>query len=136
MIEQAGQHTFDYLLHDGTMPIDVQWHHYGESRMPVAVQTWRSPEGATEGMHAHGDVDDPIEEIYLVVQGTARMTVDGVSHDLGPGDSILARPGVDHDLVNTTAGELVVMVVWGREAPARFSGFRMANLAAEARAGG
>lgn len=133
MLERRGQHVFDYLLHDGTKEIEVQWHFHGESQLPVAVQTWRFPPGATEGMHAHGGVDDPIEEMYLVVQGTAHMTVGEASYDLGPGDSVLARPGVDHGLENTGDGELVIVVVWGRENPEVFEGFRMADLARQAR---
>jgi mannose-6-phosphate isomerase-like protein (cupin superfamily) len=41
------------------------------------------------------------EEIYLVVEGSGRLEVDGVVSEVGPGDAILIAPGAWHEL---TAG--------------------------------
>ena len=40
--------------------------------------------------------DHPHEQIGLVLQGRIEMTIDGVTHDLGPGDAYVVPPGVRH----------------------------------------
>ena len=56
MIERAGEHVFDYTLHGGNGSVRMQWHFLDTSRLPVAVQTWELPPGASEGTHAHDAV--------------------------------------------------------------------------------
>lgn len=41
------------------------------------------------------------EEIYLIVEGSGRLEIDGETRDVGPGDAILIPPGAWHEL---TAG--------------------------------
>lgn len=136
MLERAGDHAFDYPLHGGTAPIRMQWHFLDESNLPVAVQTWQLPPGGTEGRHVHTNQDQPLDEMYVVVDGSARMTVDDVTHELGPGDTVLAPTGSEHDLVNTGASTLRVIVVFGSPEPAiDWSGFGSAQAARAARAG-
>ncbi len=135
MIERAGEHAFEYELHGGNGPMQIEWHHLESSRLPVAVQTWELPPGGSEGMHTHERSDQPLDELYLVLAGTARMHVDVEVHDLGPGDSVLAAAGTDHDLVNTGAGVLRVLVVWGKPQAPDWSGFASARLARRARRG-
>jgi quercetin dioxygenase-like cupin family protein len=55
------------------------------------------PPGATIGRHTHAAEE---EEFYLVLEGTARMTLDGRDVRVGPGDLVRNRPGGTHDLVN------------------------------------
>lgn len=132
MIERAGETAFDYDLHGAGRPARIQWHFHGRSGLPVAVQSWTLPPGGSEGMHAH-HTDDPLEELYVVVEGSAAMHVDGVEHDLGPGDAVLAPVGSDHDLRNTGAGPLKVMVVWGPPGEADWSAYGTAAAATAAR---
>ena len=66
------------------------------------------PAGSSIGVHTHGPDD---EEIYVVVEGRGRMTVDDRSFDVGPGDVIVNRPGGTHGLVNDGADPLRLIVV-------------------------
>ena len=93
MLERRGDYAFDYNLHGGTAPVRMQWLFQKQSRLPVAVQTWELPPGGTEGMHSHPDSSRPLEELYVVMEGTARMTVDGQIHDVAAGDAVLAPVG-------------------------------------------
>lgn len=132
MLERSGDHDFDYALHEGS-PVRVQWHFYGQSELPVAVQTWELPPGGFEGMHAHTEHDLPLEEIYTVLDGTGRMRVDEETFDIATGDSVLARAGTSHDLRNTGDGPLRVLVIWGKPGAADYSHFGSAKLAQAAR---
>ena len=55
------------------------------------------PVGGAIGLHRH-DEDD--EELYVVIEGRARMVLDGRSLVVGPGDVVLNRPGGEHALEN------------------------------------
>jgi mannose-6-phosphate isomerase-like protein (cupin superfamily) len=132
MLERAGDYAFDYPLHEARQPTRIQWHFHGRTSLPVAVQSWTLPPGGGEGRHAH-DTDQALEELYIVVEGSAAMHVDGVEHDLGPGDAVLAPVGCDHDLRNTGAGPLKVIVVWGPPGAADWSPYGTAAAATAAR---
>jgi mannose-6-phosphate isomerase-like protein (cupin superfamily) len=41
------------------------------------------------------------EEIYYILEGTGRMTIDGESRDVGPGDAIAILPGAVHTIAAT-----------------------------------
>lgn len=132
MLERRGSYAFDYDLHGGSAPVRMQWLFHGRSELPVAVQVWELPPGGTEGMHAHAREDRPLEELYVIMDGSARMHLDGTSHDLAAGDALLAPVGSEHDLANTGPGPLRVLVVWGEPGTADYSSFgswRSANAA-------
>jgi mannose-6-phosphate isomerase-like protein (cupin superfamily) len=38
------------------------------------------------------------EEIYFLLEGTARMEIDGETRDVGPGEAILIPPGARHQI--------------------------------------
>lgn len=124
MFEQAGSKAFEYTLHEGAKPATVQWYFADEATLPVAVNLWELPPGGTEGMHSH-DNRNPIEELYLVVQGEAMMRVDDDEYELGPGDAVLAPVGSNHDLRNTGSTPLKVLVIWGRPDTTDWSAYRM-----------
>jgi mannose-6-phosphate isomerase-like protein (cupin superfamily) len=46
------------------------------------------------------------EEIYYILEGTGRMTIDGESRDVGPGDAIAIPPGAVHTIATTSPGPL------------------------------
>lgn len=46
------------------------------------------------------------EEIYHILAGTGRMTLDDETFDIAPGDTILIPPGTPHCLLNTGKGSL------------------------------
>lgn len=40
-----------------------------------------------------------LTELYYILEGTGQMELDGELHDVGPGDSILIKPGCRHRAV-------------------------------------
>jgi quercetin dioxygenase-like cupin family protein len=44
------------------------------------------------------------EEIYLLVEGSGSLEVDGETRDVGPGDAILIPPGAWHEITAGAAG--------------------------------
>lgn len=132
MLERGGSTAFDYNMHSSAALTTVQWLFLDETRLPVAVHLWQLPPGGAEGMHSHGD-EEPLEELYLVVAGSARMSVDEETHDLGPGDAVLAPVGSEHDLRNTGNTTLKVVVIWGHPAQTDWSPFGTAAAARKAR---
>ena len=133
LLERAGTYAFSHSLHEGS-PLQMQWLFYGQSELPVAVQTWELPAGGFEGMHSHAEPGRPLEEIYVVTEGTGEMTVDDETYSIGVGDAVLARVGTRHDLRNTGEGPLKVMVIWGEPRPADYSNLGSAKGARMARA--
>lgn len=132
MLERSGDYAFDHTLHEGS-PIRMQYHFYGQSELPVAIQTWELPPGGFEGPHAHAAPERELEEIYIVLAGTGDMTVDGEVFRLTAGDSVLARVDADHDLRNVGDDTLRVLVIWGEPGTADYSAFGSARRAAAAR---
>ena len=132
MLERAGSTAFDYQLHAGSDLAQIQWYFLDRSRLPVAVQMWELPPGGSEGMHAHTE-ERPLEELYLVVEGAARMRVDGESFDLKAGDAVLAPAGSEHDFRNTGETTVKVVVIWGEPGQADWSGFGTAKASRRAR---
>ncbi|EMY36202.1 cupin domain-containing protein [Arthrobacter crystallopoietes BAB-32] len=135
MLERRGSFAFDYDLHGGTAPVRMQWLFHNQSTLPVAVQVWELPPGGSEGMHAHPADSCPLEELYIVIEGTARMHLDGERHDLAAGDALLAPVGSEHDLANTGMSKLRVLVVWGEPGVADYSSFGSFAAAQAARNG-
>jgi mannose-6-phosphate isomerase-like protein (cupin superfamily) len=55
------------------------------------------------------------DEVYYVLSGTGRMTIDGREFAVGPGDCILTRPGSSHGLVQSGAEDLAIFIVYQKE---------------------
>lgn len=115
LVEKTGEGVFFYEdLHDGVGKILVQRYFEGAHPWPVDIEIWELPVGATEGSHSHDDSEPEygsMSELYLVIEGTARMHIGGEKVELGVGDAALAAPGVEHDLVNTGERPLRVLVI-------------------------
>lgn len=62
----------------------------------------RLPPGARTTKHYHPQT----EEIYYLLEGSARMEIDGEFRDVGPGDAIAIPAGAIHQITNTGAGLL------------------------------
>lgn len=88
MQEGAGTEPFRYVLRGDTSAMRLQRH---LRDLPVTVEPWElSPGGDKERkVNPRGD---PLEEIYLVLRGNVEMTVDGVTHQLRPGDAVIELP--------------------------------------------
>ena len=52
------------------------------------------------------NMHDVAEEAFFVLAGTGRATADGEATELGPGDVLVLRPGVEHIVENTGPGKL------------------------------
>jgi quercetin dioxygenase-like cupin family protein len=64
------------------------------------------PAQASIGYHTHGQD----EEIYVIMEGRGRMTVNGEVREVGPGDVLLNKPGWSHGLENHTDAPLRILV--------------------------
>jgi mannose-6-phosphate isomerase-like protein (cupin superfamily) len=115
MIERAGQNTFFYeSLHKGVGDILAQRYFGGKLKWDIEVEIWELPVGGTEGSHIHDDTEPEygaIDELYIILHGSAEMTIDGVTEVLAEGDSVLSPPGSRHNLVNTGATPLRILII-------------------------
>jgi len=66
------------------------------------------PPGTSIGLHSHDKHD---EEIYVVISGRGRMTVETTSFWVGPGDVIVNPPGDTHGLENLGTENLRLVVI-------------------------
>jgi mannose-6-phosphate isomerase-like protein (cupin superfamily) len=66
------------------------------------------PPGTSIGLHSHDKAD---EEIYIVISGRGRMTVETTSFWVGPGDVIVNPPGGTHGLENLGNEDLRLVVI-------------------------
>lgn len=57
----------------------------------------RVPVGGVTTPHHHPQT----EEIYYILRGSGRMTIDDQQRDVGPGDAIAIPPGSRHTIENT-----------------------------------
>jgi mannose-6-phosphate isomerase-like protein (cupin superfamily) len=62
----------------------------------------RLPPGASTTPHYHLLT----EEIYYILEGMGRMTIEGDVAELGPGDAIAIPPGAVHTITTTSAAPL------------------------------
>jgi len=65
------------------------------------------PPSASIGIHRH----DRSEEIYIVIAGSAQMTLNDTQIDVRPGDVIVNPVGGVHGLVNNSESEVQIIVV-------------------------
>lgn len=84
---------------------------FRERDMPPFTQIARVvvPPGEVLAAHAHGDM----HELFIILEGTPRMLVDGVPRDLSEGEAIALAPDESHELSNHSDKRLVFLVaVW------------------------
>lgn len=72
----------------------------GASEQSLAEATLAAGAGTRRHYHAR------TEEIYVVLEGSGRMEVDGDEQDVGPGDAILIWPRAWHEIQASGGGEL------------------------------
>ncbi|WP_433502596.1 cupin domain-containing protein [Pseudonocardia halophobica] len=139
-VERSGDGAFGHVLHDGTIPVGVQWFFRERTQLPVAINRWSFPPGATEGVHAHppmpgedGAAAGELEEVYVLVRGRATLLVGGTATDLSPGDAFIAPPGLPHGVRNDGPDPAEFLVIWGPPAGGfDWSRFRLGRSAAAA----
>lgn len=63
--------------------------------------------GQEQRVHAHAGED----KVYLVLEGRARVTVDGATEHLAPGEAVVAPAGSPHGIANDEGNPLLVVVL-------------------------
>ena len=61
--------------------------------------------GASIGHHLQ-----ETDEVYYVLSGSGKMTINGKEFPVRPGDAILTRAGSSHGLVQTGDGDLTIII--------------------------
>jgi len=82
------------------------WFRKGE--LPPFTQIARVvvPPGEVLAAQAHADM----HEFFIMLEGTARMIIDGKPHDLKPGDAVALAPGETHVFSNRSHGPIIFVV--------------------------
>ena len=66
--------------------------------------------GAGIGLHQHDK-----DEIYYVISGNGVYTLDGKEYAVGPGNSMLTRPGSTHTIRQTGDADLVLLITYRKQ---------------------
>ena len=66
--------------------------------------------GAAIGYHLQ-----QTDEVYYIIGGTGKMTMNGKVFPIKPGDAILTRGGSSYGLVQTGAGDLTIIISYQKE---------------------
>jgi mannose-6-phosphate isomerase-like protein (cupin superfamily) len=97
----------EVIAHEGTGRIQttrvLDAEHHSAFRF---IDLTQIPPGCSVGVHTHAED----EEVYIIISGRGRMTVDGETFEVGPGHVIRNVPGGTHGLINV-GSELLTMVV-------------------------
>jgi mannose-6-phosphate isomerase-like protein (cupin superfamily) len=106
--EGAGTEPFRYVMRGGASAMNLQRH---LRKLPVTAEPWELPPGGSKERKVQPQ-SNPLEEIYLVLRGNVEMTVDGVTHQLRPGDAVIAIPQSSHNLRNPGDEPAELLVIW------------------------
>ncbi len=63
------------------------------------------PPGASTALHVHPHT----EEMYYILRGAGRMTIEAEQREVGPGDGILIPPGTRHTIQNVGQDALMFL---------------------------
>ena len=95
--------------HDGSGPVDLYeiWEKSDFLSNIDFVDRVVIPPRSTVGTHRHGDN----EEMYIVLSGTADMTIEGKAVTVRKGDMILNPPNGEHGLQNNSDDDIDLLVI-------------------------
>jgi quercetin dioxygenase-like cupin family protein len=62
--------------------------------------------GQDQRIHSHAESD----KIYFVLRGKGLFHIAGEENELGEGEAVIARPGQEHGVRNSSAGDLILLV--------------------------
>ena len=65
------------------------------------------PPDASIGYHRH----EGVEEVYIIIEGNGRMTVDDEAQQVSQWDTVPSRLGGSHGLFNDTSEDLALLIV-------------------------
>lgn len=63
--------------------------------------------GQAQKVHAHAGSD----KVYVVLEGTATLTIGDETQEVGPGHAVVARAGEPHGIRNDSTGRVTALVV-------------------------
>jgi hypothetical protein len=96
------------------LPAGLRWHPIrlvlGVRAIGVSAYSAREPGETLVEPHDEAGDGRGHEELYVVISGRARFTLDGEGVDAGPGTLVLVRPGTHREAVATESGTLVLAV--------------------------
>ena len=103
-------------MHDGDGTVTRRRFFRDDTRLPVNIEVWELPPGSSEGSHIH-DGENTLEEFYYFISGRGVMWMGDDELPVGPGDAVMAPPGVDHGFRNTGGDTLKLVIAWGVPRP-------------------
>lgn len=114
-VERASQNKFEYAnLRGGKGNILVQRYFEKFHDWNCDIDIWELAPGVTEGARKH-DESDPefglMDEIYVVLDGSAERTIDGSIKHLAKGDAVICKAGSDHSLKNVGKTDLRIIFI-------------------------
>jgi tetratricopeptide (TPR) repeat protein len=86
--------------------------HFGIRAFGVNAYSSREPGGQVVEEHTESELGH--EEIYLVLRGRARFTVDGDEHELGPGELVFVRDPSLRRGATALDGDTLVLAMGGK----------------------
>src|SRR3954447_8572176 len=96
------------------LPAGLRWHPIrpvlGVRAIGVSAYSAREPGETVVEPHDEASDGRGHEELYVVMTGAARFTLDGEEDEAGPGTLVLVRPGTHRAAVATEPGTLVLAV--------------------------
>jgi hypothetical protein len=96
------------------LPAGLRWHPIrpllGVRSAGVSAYSARGPGETVVEPHDEASDGRGHEELYVVITGAARFTLDGEELDAHPGTLVLVRPGTHREAVATEPGTLVLAV--------------------------
>ena len=93
-----------FITADGSQIRELMHPNFAAARHQSLAEATLPPGGATTE-HYHPKA----EEIYYVLQGAARLRIEGETRDLAPGDAALIPPGARHKIWNAGDEPLVFL---------------------------
>lgn len=91
------------------------WFRKGDLPPFTQIARVNVPPGEILVAHAHADM----HELFIILEGRVRMTVDGMPHDLEQNDAIALSPGEIHELSNPGNQPAVFLVAgWSDDSTA------------------
>lgn len=78
------------------------------------VNAYSSSEVGAQVVEEHSESDLEHEEIYLVLRGRARFTIEGDEHELGPGQLVFVRDPVLRRGAVALDGDTIVLALGGK----------------------
>lgn len=108
-------------LHDGQAAIRVQHYFAGKLPWPIDVDLWEIPVGGSEGWHRHAPEDTDgyagIREMYVLLDGLARVLVGDEWRQLGRGDAVFVEPDTPRAVHN--CGDVPLRLLFVSDRPDR-----------------